>query len=189
MCWKEKKYSKQGPLPISPAWSLITVYFAVSAPVRLNFTQVAKLTYSLILFLVRILSHLWVLAHALPAVPNAFLNLAPFRQYQYALQNLDNRGSSPKWSLLPESVPGAFSLYSLSSWTWISQSTQHTRCCNSLHIRLSSPLDLRSLESRTMSNLPLQPQQPREWLSYKNIQWRFTDWITARIPVWGPENR
>lgn len=149
MCWKEKKYSKQGPLPTSPAWSLITVCFSISAPVRLNFTQVAKLTYSLILFLVRILSHLWVLPHVLPPVANAFLILAPFRQYQYALQSLDSHGFWPKWSLLLEPVPGASSLYSLASWTWISQSTQHTRCCNSLHIRPSS------LESRTMSNLPL----------------------------------
>lgn len=156
MCWKEKKYSKQGPLPISPAWSLITVCFSVSAPVRLDFTQVAKLTYSLTLFLVRILSHLWVLPHALPAVQHAFLNLAPFRQYQHALQNLDNRGSSPKWSLSPSLCQLLYSsLYSPASWTWISQSTQHTRYCNSLHIQLSSPLNLRSLKSRTVSNVPL----------------------------------
>lgn len=69
VCWREKGYSKQGTLLIPPAWSLITSDFSVSAPVRLNF--IARWTYSLVFFLVHVLSHLWVLAHAPPAVPNA----------------------------------------------------------------------------------------------------------------------
>lgn len=112
MCWKDKRDRKQGPLPASAAWSLITLYFSVSAAGRSNSSQVARLTYSLVLFLFRILSYLWVLAHALPAVPSAFTNPASFRKYQYVLQRLDNCGSSPKWSLLPKSTPGASSLYS-----------------------------------------------------------------------------
>lgn len=42
MCWKEKRYSKQGPLLVSAAWSLITLCFSIYAPVRLNFIQVAR---------------------------------------------------------------------------------------------------------------------------------------------------
>lgn len=79
--WKEKRYSKQGPLLIFTAWSLITSCFSVYAPARWNFSQVTKddvFTHSV--------SHLHCFStlgslHAVSGTPNAFMNLPVLRKY------------------------------------------------------------------------------------------------------------
>lgn len=97
--------------------------------------------YSLFLFLIHILSYLWVLAHILPAVLNAFMNLALLENISMSFRTwvgivcLKSGHSSPHLcQVLLLSAPSGFC-------TWTTQSTHQPVYCNCSHILLSPQQD------------------------------------------------
>lgn len=154
MCWKEKGYSKPGPLLMSPAWPLITSYFCLCSS-KIEFHSGC---------LVDISTHSVSCSHGflplgpctdIPCCSPCLTKLVLFRKYQNVPQNVDNCGSSQNGPRLPKSMTGVASLCSL----WLpelgSLRALTTLCYNCLHILMSPPLDLRSLKSSTTSYLSL----------------------------------